>query len=145
MSKSKDSYLNKSHPPWFGPSAIKTTIIEPRDPKEIVVSGAETWVLEYPVTPVLLSSKVPEQPILEEVVPLSEYKFDLRILVMVKRTPKRKITLMKGVERVLIKGYEENKLWDLLGQDNAQVGVETLVIILGMAMVGQSSLEAMEK
>ena len=77
--------------------------------------------------------------------PLSEYKFDHSRLVVLKRTPKLKIALIGGVEKALVKGYEESTLWDISGPDVACVGVETSTIIVGMALVGQLSSEAMVK
>lgn len=78
-------------------------------------------------------------------VPLSEYKFDKRRLVVVKRIPKRKKTFVEGKERVSIEGYDEHTLWDISGHDIAWVGIETLVVIIGMAMKGKSYCEAMSK
>ena len=92
-----------------------------------------------------LSSKVPEHEIPEEAIPFSEYKFDHSKFMVVKRTPKRKTTLVGGVEKALIKGYEESTLWDILGPDVARFGEETSAVIDGMALIGQSSSEAMEK
>ena len=97
------------------------------------------------VTLTPLSSKVPEQQISEEVIPLNEYKFDHNKLVVNKWNPKREKTLVGGVERELIEEYEERTLWDIWRQDIYQVGVETLAMIEGMAMVGQLSSEAMVK
>ena len=36
-------------------------------------------------------------------------------------------------------------LWDVSGPYVAQVGVETSIVIIGMALIGQSSMEAMAK
>lgn len=79
------------------------------------------------------------------VIPLSEYKFDKRNLVLFRRTPKRKKNFVEGKERVSIKEYGEQTLWDLSGHDVSRVGIETSVIIVGMAMVGKSSFKAMAK
>lgn len=45
--------------------------------------------------------------------PLSEYKFDRSRLVVVKRTPKHKRGLIRGVDKALVEGYEESTLWDI--------------------------------
>lgn len=78
-------------------------------------------------------------------IPLSEYKFDKNRLTIVKRNPKRKKNFVEGKERVSIEGYDKHTLWDLLVHDIAWVGIETSVVIAGMAMAGQSSSEAMAK
>ena len=101
-SKLKDLYLNESHPPGFFPRTINTLNTKLPTSKEIGMLSVETQVLRDPLVPVLLSSKYPKQQILEEVVPLNEYKFDQSRLVLVKRTPKRKKTLVEGKERVSI-------------------------------------------
>ena len=116
-----------------------------RDPKETLPLSTETQALVHPVTPTPLSSKVPDHEISEESIPLSEYKFDHSKLVVVKRPPKHKRTLVGGVEKALIEGYKKSTLWDISGPDVARVGVETSTMIDGMALIGQSSLEAMEK
>lgn len=41
--------------------------------------------------------------------------------------------------------FEESMLRDIFGLDIARVGVETLVVIAGMALARKSSTEAMEK
>lgn len=92
-----------------------------------------------------MSTKVLEHEIQEEVIPLSDYKFDRRKLAVVKRTPKHKRTLVGVAEKALIEGYEESTLWDMSSLDVARVGVETSAMIVGMALAGQSSSEAMAK
>lgn len=52
-----------------------------------------------PTMTTLLSSKGPEHEAQEEVMPLSEYKFNCSKLVVIKRTPKRNKALMGGVKR----------------------------------------------
>lgn len=76
---------------------------------------------------------------------LSKYKFDRSQLVVVKITPKQKKALVKGIEKGVIERFEEITLWDVSGPNVARVGVENLVVITGMALTGQSSLEAMAK
>ena len=66
-------------------------------------------------------------------------------MVVVKRTPKCKRPLIRGVEKALIEGYEESTLWDISGPDVACVGVDTSPVIVGMALAGQSFSEAMSK
>ena len=68
--------------------------------------------------------------------PLSEYKFDRSRLAVVRRTPKRRKTLVKGVEKVVLEGFEESTLWDISGPKVARVGVETSAVIAGMALAG---------
>ena len=77
--------------------------------------------------------------------PLREYKFDRNILVVVKRTPKWKRTLIRGIEKAVIEGFEESTLWDVSGPNVARVGVETLVVIARMDLAGQSSSKVMAK
>ena len=71
--------------------------------------------------------------------PLSEYKFDGSHLEVVKRTPKCRKTLIGGVEKVVLEGFEESTLWDISSPYVAQVGVETSVVIAGTALIGKSS------
>ena len=98
-----------------------------------------------PVTPTPLSTKVPEHEIPKEAIPLSKYKFDHSKLAIIKWIAKQKRTLVGGAKKALIEGYKESTLWDISGPDVAHVGVENSVVIAGMALVGQSSSEAMEK
>ena len=77
--------------------------------------------------------------------PLSEYNFDRSKLVVVKRTLKRKRSLIRGIEKVVIEGFEESMLWDVLGPNVAHVSIETSVVIVGTALTGQSSSEVMAK
>ena len=144
-SKLRDSGLGEKAPPGFGPKATTIPNTKTRDPKETLPPSTKTQDLVDPVTPTPLSSKVPEHEIMKEVIPLSEYKFDRSRLVVVKRTPKCKRTLIGGTEKALIEGYEESTLWDISGPDVAHVGVETSFVITGMALIGQLSSEAMEK
>ena len=116
-----------------------------QDPKEIQKTGADTQALVYPITPTPLTSKGTKHEALEEVIPLSEYKFDHNRLAVVKSTPKRKRDPIGGVEKAFNEGYEESTLWDISGLNVAHVVVETLAIIVEMALVGQLSLEAMAK
>ena len=76
---------------------------------------------------------------------LSEYKFDQSHLAMVKRTPKCRKDLVGSLEKLTVEGFEEITLWDISCLDVARVGVETLVVIVGMAFSVQTSTEAMEK
>lgn len=68
--------------------------------------------------------------------PLSKYKFDRSHLAVVKRTLKHKKTLFRGVEKVVMEGFEESTLWDIFGPDVAWVGLETSTVIVGMALGG---------
>ena len=77
--------------------------------------------------------------------PLSEYKFDRSRLVVVKRTSKCSKSLIEGVEKFVVEGFEESTLWDISGPDIARVGVEALAMIAGMALARQSSIEEMIK
>jgi hypothetical protein len=141
----KDLGLKKTHPPGFDLKTTTTLSADTRDPKEIPPPSTETLAFVYLVTSTPLSSKVLEHEISEEVIPLSEYKFDRSKFFVIKRTPKQKRTLVGDAERALIEGYEESTLWDISGQDIARIGVESSVVIEGMAMAGQSSPEAMAK
>ena len=64
---------------------------------------------------------------------------------MVKRTPKWKRDLIGGIEKALIEVFEESTLWNVSGQDMVHNSVETSAVIVGIALIGQSSLEAMAK
>lgn len=68
--------------------------------------------------------------------PLSEYKFNQSRMAVARRTPKCRKTLVGGVEKVVLEGFEESTLWDISGPDVVQVGVETSVVIARMALVG---------
>ena len=106
---------------------------------------AESQPLIDPITLTPLSLRGYEDEYQEEVIPLSEYKFFCRRLVVVKRTAKHKRNLIGGIEKDVIECFEESKLWDVLGPYMARVGEETLVVIAEMALGGQSSSEAMAK
>ena len=81
----------------------------------------------------------------EDVIPLSEYKFDQIHLAIVKRTPKSRKALFGGIEKPIIEGFEESTLWDISGPDVARVAVETSTVIARMELDGQSSTKAMAK
>ena len=68
----------------FVSNTIKTLSMELRASKEIVTTGAKNGVLRDPIMSVPLSSKVLEKQILEEAIPLNEYKFDHSRLVVIK-------------------------------------------------------------
>lgn len=144
-SETKDLWLGKKIPPGFGTKVTTTPITETRYPKETLSPSTKTQALADPVTRTLLIFKVSKHEIQEEVIPLSEYKFDHSKLAVVKRTPKHKRILIGGAEKPLIEGYEESTLWDISGPYVSCVGVETSAMIVGMALVGQLSSEAMEK
>ena len=57
-----------------------------------------------------LSSRGQEAETQEDVIPLSEYKFDQSRLAVVKRTPKCRKTLVGGVEKDVMEGFEESTL-----------------------------------
>ena len=77
--------------------------------------------------------------------PLSEYKFDRSQLAVVRRTPKHRKTLVRGVEKDVLEGFEESTLWDISNLDISRVGVETSSVIKGMVLIEKSSTEAMVK
>lgn len=82
---------------------------------------------------------------LDDIVPLSEYKFDRSSLVVVKRTPKRWKVLVSSLKKPITEGFKESTIWNILGLDVTQVGVETSVVITETALAGQTSIEAMAK
>ena len=88
------------------------------------------------VTPNPLSTKGPEHETQEEAIPLSEYKFDQTKFVAAKRTPKHKRSLIGGVEKALIEGYEKRTLWDISSLDVARIWVDNFVVIANMALAG---------
>lgn len=141
----KDSRLSEKPPPSFVPKETMNPGTKTRDPKETPPPSIETQDLVDPITPTPISTKVPKHEIPWEAIPLSEYKFDRIKLEVVKNTPKWKRTLVGGSEKALIEGYKESTLWDISGPDVSHVGVETFVVITGMALIGKSSSEAMAK
>ena len=82
---------------------------------------------------------------LEDIMSLSEYKFGRSHLVVVKRTLKYQNVLVGSLEKPIVEGFEESTLWDISGPDVSQVGVNTSVVIAGMALAIQTSTKAMEK
>jgi hypothetical protein len=98
-----------------------------------------------PLTVTPISTIEPGSRDLDDVVPLSEYKFDRSHLAVVKRTPKRQKVLVGGLEKPVTKGSEESTIWNIAGQDITRVGVETSIIIVKMAFAIQTSTEAMAK
>ena len=68
--------------------------------------------------------------------PLNEYKFDRSRLAIIKRTQKHRKALVIWVEKDMMEGFEESTLWDISIPDVTQLGVETLVMIAGMALAG---------
>ena len=144
-SEPRDSGLDETTPLSFGPKETTIPGTKIQDPKETLPSSTKTQALVDLVTPTPLCYKVPKHEIPEEAIPLSEYKCDHSKLAIFKRTTKHKRTLVEGAEKALIEGYEVNTLWDISGLDVSLVGVETSSIIASMALIGQSSSEAMEK
>ena len=98
-----------------------------------------------PLKVTMISTIEPESKNLEDVVPLSEYKFDWSRLAVLKRTLKRQNILVGSLGKQKMEGFESSTLWDISSLDVARVGVETLAVIVGMALVGQTSIEAMAK
>ena len=92
-----------------------------------------------------LSTIGPGSKTQEDVMLLSEYNFDQSHLTVVKRTPMHRKALVGGIEKLVMEGFKESTLWDISGTDVARVGVETSVVISGMALAGQSSTETMAK
>ena len=64
---------------------------------------------------------------------------------MVKRTLKRQNILVGSLEKPTMEGFEESTLWDISGPDVTRVGVETLAVIAGMVLAGQTSTKDMAK
>lgn len=52
---------------------------------------------------------------------------------------------MGGLEKPVTEGFEESTIWNISGPDVARVSVETSAVIARMALVGQTSTEAMAK
>ena len=84
--KTKDSVLSEMTSPSFGPKATTIPSTETQDPKGTLPLNTKTQAWVDLVTPTPLSSKVPKHKILEEAIPLNEYKFDHSKLAVVKRT-----------------------------------------------------------
>ena len=93
----------------------------------------------------LLSSRGLEHEAQEEVMPLSQYKFDRSQIVVVKRTLKHKRALIGGIEKDLTESFEESALWGMSSPNVPQVSVETSIVIVEISLVGQSSFEDMAK
>lgn len=100
--------------------------------------GSDSQELVDPLKLTPLSSKDPEYETQEDVMPLSKYKFDRSRLVVIKRNPKHRKTLVGGVEKVVMDGFEESTLWDIFVLDVARVGVETSIVIARIALTGKS-------
>lgn len=143
----KDLEVSKEIPLGFDPKATTNPNFERQDLKDnrklsawdleqTQKMGDESQVMIDPITLTPLSSRGSKPEAQEEVMSLSEYKFDHTQLVMVKITPKRKKALVRWIEKVVLEVFEEITLWDVSGPDVAQVGVENLAVITGMALTG---------
>ena len=62
-----------------------------------------------------------------------------------RRTPKCRKNLVRGVEKDVMEGLEESTLWDIYGPDVARVCVETSIVIAGTELARKSSTEVMVK
>ena len=82
---------------------------------------------------------------LKDVMLLSEYTFDRSRLEVVKWTLKCQKILLGSIEKLIVEGFEESMLWDMSGSDVTRIGIQTLTVIVGMALAGQTSTESMEK
>ena len=98
-----------------------------------------------PLKLTMLSTMDPGSKSLEVMMPLNKYKFDWSRFAVVKQTPKCRNILLGSIEKPTVEGFEERILWDISGLDVARVGIETSVVIVGMALADQTSTEAMEK
>ena len=98
-----------------------------------------------PLTITPISTIEPRSGDLDDVVPLSEYKFNRSRLAMVKRTPKHWKVLVGGLKKPVTEGFEETTIWNISSLDVARVGVKTSAVIVGMALAIQISTEAMAK
>ena len=98
-----------------------------------------------PLTVTPISTIKPISGDLNDVVPLCEYMFDRSRLVVVKRTPKDRKILVGNLEKAITEGFEESTIWNIAGQYVTRASVETLTVIAGMDLAGQTSTEAMAK
>lgn len=78
---------------------------------------------------------------LDDVVPLSEYKFNKSHLAVVKQTPKHQKILVGGLEKPITEGFQESTIWNIEGQDITQVGVETFTVIVRLALFNKHPLK----
>lgn len=108
-------------------------------------SGESLKMLIDPLKLTMLSTMDPGSKSLEVMMPLNKYKFDWSRFAVVKQTPKCRNILLGSIEKPTVEGFEERILWDISGLDVARVGIETSVVIVGMALADQTSTEAMEK
>lgn len=138
----KDMEVNKEIPLGFDPKTTSNPISEKqdpkesqppsaRDPKETQKMGVESQALIDSIMLTPLSSRGTKHKAQEEVIPLSEYKFDHNRLAMLKRTPKRKRALIRGIEKVVIEGFGESTLWYVLYPEVARISIETSLVIVG--------------
>ena len=95
------------------------------------------------ITPI--STIEPGSGDLDDIVPLSKYKFNRSHLDVVKWTPKHRKVLMGGLQKPVTEGFEESTIWNISGPSVSRVSVETSTIIIGMALTDQTSTEAMAK
>ena len=88
------------------------------------------------ITPI--STIEPRSGDLDDVVPLSEYKFDRSRLAVVKRTHKRQKVLVGGLEKPVTEGFEESTIWNISGPNVARVGVDTSTVITGVSLTNET-------
>lgn len=98
-----------------------------------------------PLTITHISTIEPGLGDINDVVPLSEYKFNKIRQAIVKQTPKHWKVLVGGLEKPITEGFEESTIWNISGPYVSRVDVETLAVIVRMAPTGQTSIEAMAK
>lgn len=151
-----DLRMNKEAPPGFNPKPSLDLSSESQNPKDSQTPKTQETTpppkseegprsMVDPLNVTSISTIYPISGNLDNVIPLNEYKFDQSHLVMVKRTPKCWKILLGGLEKPITEGFEESTIWNIVGQDVTRVGVQTSVVIAGMALTGQTSTEAMEK
>ena len=126
----KDSEADKEIPPGFVPKPTTDLGSGSQNPKDFQTLKAreselpqktrgdsQTLIDPLKLTP--LSTIELGYESLEDVMPLSEYKFDQSCLAVVKRTPKHRNVLVSGFEKPTMEGFEESTLWDIFGPDVA--------------------------
>jgi len=81
----------------------------------------------------------------EEVVFLSNYKFEKRKLTVVETTPQKKRVKVAEKEKMIVEGIEERNRWGILGKDVDRVGVDTSRFLSDMALANWSTSSMMAR
>ena len=152
----KDPKVDKEIPMGFDPKSTSDPGSESQDPKDFQTpksrksnpppkSGGDSQTLIDPLKLTPLSKMESRSESLEDVMSLSNYKFDRSHFPIFKWTLKHRKIIVGSIEKPITEGFEESTLQDISSPYVTQVGIETSATIVRMALSGQTSTEAMEK